>query len=621
MLSVSLILLPLVSCTKATQKEEATTALSTEIPLPAGTPDIGDSFADTSEMDFDFSNRDLDTSYTPTATVNLSDSGSSVTGTGVQINGNQITLTQKGTYLISGSLSNGSLKIAADTEEKLRVVLSGASITCQDGPALYIESADKVFLTLADGSENFLSDGTAYAEDSTADTDSSSPDAALFCREDLTINGSGSLTVNGNCKHAIVSKDDLVITGGVLTVTAKKVGLNGKDCVKISGATVSITAGSDGIRSDNAEDANRGYIYIKDGSLTIDAENDAIQAESVLKIDGGTLTLKTNGGSANSSTDSGGNNRPSWGTTSSASQESCKALKAGSDILISGGSFVIDSSDDAIHSNGSISIKDGSFTMASGDDGIHADTALGIYGGSIVISKSYEGIEGSEIVIAGGSISLVASDDGLNAAGGNDGSSVNGRPGQGGFSSSVGKITISGGTLLVNASGDGIDSNGSITVTGGITLVSGPTNSGNGPLDYDGSATVSGGVFVALGSSGMAQSFSSAQNQGAIFTTFSTQQANTPLSLCDQDGNVILSFAPAKAYQSAVITAPKIQSGNTYTLVAGGTLAELDANGYVADTSISGGTTLATISMTSNLYGSSGGMGGMNPPPGGGRPR
>ena len=617
LLSITLILIPLCSCTKTYPGEEAT---NNNLPLlPEGTPDLSDSFADVSEMDFAFSNRDLETSYDPTATISLSDGGSSFTGTGVSVNGDLITLSQKGTYLISGSLSNGSVKVAVDTEEKIQLVLSNASITCADGPALYIESADKVFVTLADGTENLLADGSSYAVTESADSDSSAPDAALFSREDMTINGGGSLTVNGNYKHAVVSKDDLIVTGGKLTVNAKNVGLSGKDCVKICGADISITAGSDGIRSDNAEDENRGYIYIRDGSLDINAENDAIQAETVLKIEGGSFHLKTNGGSANASTDAGGNFRPGWGSTSaSSSTESCKGLKAGSDILISGGTFTIDSSDDAIHSNGSISISDGDFTMASGDDGIHADTALGIYGGKLSISKSYEGIEGSEIVIAGGNISLVASDDGLNAAGGNDGSSMGGRPGQGGFSSSTGKITISGGYTLINASGDGIDSNGTVTVTGGVTLVSGPTNNGNGAFDYDGSATVSGGILIALGSSGMAQSFTSAQNQGAIFKTFAAQSANTPLTLCDQDGRVIVSFAPAKAYQSAVITAPDIQSGNTYTLVAGGTVASTDVNGYAENTTLTGGTTLASISMTSNLYGSSGGMGGMQPPGGGG---
>lgn len=616
LLTLALISFSLSACKKGISTEETATG-ETLPPLPEGTPDLSDSFADVSEMEFDFSNRDLETSYTPTATVTLSDSGSSYTGNGVSISGNQITLSAKGTYLISGSLSNGSIKVSASTEEKLHLVLSNASVTCSDGPALYVESADKVFVTLADGTENLLADGSSYTV--TESADSSAPDAALFSREDMTINGSGALTVRGNYKHAIVSKDDLVITGGKLSITAKNVGLNGKDCVKICGTDLSITAGSDGIRSDNTEDTNRGYVYIKDGDLEINAENDAIQAETVLKIEGGSFNLKTNGGSANSSTDAGGNFRPGWGSTSSSSStESCKGLKAGSDILISGGVFSIDSSDDSIHSNGSISISGGDFTVASGDDGIHADTALGIYRGDIRISKSYEGIEGSEIVIAGGNISLVASDDGLNAAGGNDGSSMGGRPGQGGFSSSTGKITVSGGYTLINASGDGIDSNGTVTVTGGITLVSGPTNNGNGSFDYDGSATVSGGILIALGSSGMAQSFTSAQNQGAIFTAFTTQQANTSLSLCDQNGNVIVSFAPAKAYQSAVITAPGIQSGSTYTLVAGGTLAAIDANGYAEGTTITGGTALATVTMTSNLYGSSGGMGGGMQPPGGG---
>jgi hypothetical protein len=177
------------------------------------------------------------------------------------------------------------------------------------------------------------------------------------------------------------------------------------------------------------------------------------------------------------------------------------------------------------------------------------------------------------------------------------------------FGNGVGEIIISGGTLIVNASGDGIDSNGTITVKGGVTLVSGPTNNGNGALDCQSGATVSGGVFIALGSSGMAQGFSNAENQGSICTSFSACNGGTPFALCDSEGKAIVSFTPKKTYSSAVVSAPEIQAGNTYTLVAGGTVENADENGFAHNAIIDGGNTLAEIKMVTLVFGT-GGMGG-----------
>lgn len=581
--------------------------------------------SDTSGMDFEFSNRDNQAAYPEAGAthITMSDTTSCVDGNGATASGANVTITAAGTYIVSGSSSNARITVEIPTADKLRIVLDGVSVTSSDGPALYIKSAEKVFLTLADGTSNLLADGTSY-ELTDGDT---TLDAALFSREDITINGSGSLTVNGNYKHGIVSKDDLIITGGTLNVTANNVGLCGKDCVKISTADITIDAGTDGIRSDNAEDAERGYVYVESGTLNIIAGNDGIQAETVLNVAGGTFTIATGGGSANASSRGGNDWNPMWGmwggSSSSANEESAKGLKASSDILISGGTFTIDSSDDSIHSNGTVSIADGSFTIKSGDDGIHADTDLGISGGTMVITKSYEGIEASKIVISGGNLALVASDDGLNAAGGNDQSAMGGRPGMGSFTRATGEIVITGGYLLVNASGDGVDSNGTITISGGVTLVSGPTNSGNGALDYEASATVTGGVFIALGASGMATGFTNADNQGAILISVGSQGASKSLAICNEDGTVLASFTPVKSYQSAVITAPGIESGKSYTLVVGATVANADSNGYAQNTTCTGGTTIATLNMNGLIYGSSGGMGpgGMKPGGMGGRPR
>ena len=595
-----------------------------QVSSSSGTP------AEIENMDMSFSNRDNESNYTENGAtiITFSEDSIDISGIGVTKDENRITITKAGTYILRGSSENTALVVRASDTDKIQIVFDGVSLSNPDGPAVYIACADKVFITLSDGSVNTLSDGNSYE----ITEDETTLDAALFSREDLTINGNGTLSVSGNYKHGVVSKDDLVITGGNITVTAKNVGLNGKDAVKITNATIDITAGSDGIRSNNTEDTERGFIYIESGNITIEAENDAIQAETALQIDGGSFLLRSEGGSANASTNNDGSWNSGWGgwggfggsigsSSSSSTAESAKGLKAGAALIINGGEFDIDSSDDALHTNGDITITNGTLHISSGDDGIHADDTLLISGGVLDISKSYEGIEATYITISGGNISLVASDDGLNAAGGNDSSAMGGRPGQNMFSQGTGSITISGGYLLVNASGDGVDSNGTLSVTGGVTLVSGPTNSGNGALDYGSSASISGGIFIAVGAQGMATGFTSAENQGAILTSVSTQSAGKTLCICDENGNVLASFTPAKSYQSIVVSAPGIEKGNTYTLVSGAEIEGADENGFAENTTKSGGTTIAEIEMISSIYGSSGGMGGFGDFGGGSRPR
>ncbi|MGN1386974.1 MAG: carbohydrate-binding domain-containing protein [Bacillus sp. (in: firmicutes)] len=531
--------------------------------------------ADTTEMDFTFSDKDLSGEYDESEAVDISKNASEP-------------ITAAGTYVLTGNITDTVITVAAGDEDKVQIVLDNVTLENAEGPAIYIQSADKVFITVKDGTTNTISDGTSY---SMIDGETT-VDAAIFSKADLTINGSGTLSVSGNYKHGIVSKDDLVVTAGNLNVTSQKVGLNGKDCVKIGSSNVNIAAGSDGIRSDNEEDTSRGYIYLEGATVNITAENDGIQAETVLNSNGADVTINAGSGSENSLTDT---------------EESYKGMKAGSDILISGGNYTINSQDDGIHSNNTISITDGTITLSSGDDGIHADTDLSISGGTIDIIKSYEGLEGTRILISGGTISLVASDDGLNAAGGNDSSAMGDRPGQGNFSSSTGEIVISGGYISVDASGDGIDSNGSLEISGGITLVSGPTNNGNGALDYDSSATITDGVLIALGSSGMAQSIASSGNQGVLDYTFSSQSAGTTFLVSDSDGNVVVSFTPAKAYECAVVTAPGIQVGSTYSVVVSAAVSGADENGYAEDSSYTDGIILGSSEASSGSSGSSGG--------------
>ena len=559
--------------------------------------------ADVGGMDLGFTDRDSDGSYdeSEAVTVTLSDSGSTVSGAGAAADDRGVTVSSAGTYIVTGTLSDGRINVSAGEKDKVQLVLRNVSVTCSDGAALVIASADKVFVTLDPGSENSFSDGAERGEDDTK------ADGAIFSKSDLTVNGSGSLSATGNYKHGIVSKDDLVVTGGNITVKAVKAGLCGKDCVKISGGSIKVDAGSDAIRSDNNENAAKGYVYICGGTLDLTAGNDGIQAVTLLEATGGEINIVSGGGSANAVTERNdrpggfpGGGRPGWDTgRTETDEESAKGLKSDSALTVSGGSVTIDSKDDGIHSNGSVSVTDGVIRISSGDDGIHADKSLSVSGGEITVEKSYEGLESADISLSGGRISVTASDDGINASDGSGNSMM-------GAAQDV-SLVISGGYIFVDAGGDGIDSNGAINVTGGVTLVSGPTSDGDGALDYETGAAVTGGILIAAGSSGMAEGFTSAEGQGAMLVKLSQQSAGTTLVLCNSDGKAMLSFTPGKQYSSVVITAPGIASGKTYTIVTGTEVSGADSNGYALEPEYSGGSTAATVKMTSDIYGSPGG--------------
>ena len=579
--------------------------------------------ADSTQFDLTFTDRELAGTWTEKSAVTITGTGKScqISGKGAALDGTTLTISDEGVYVLSGEFTDMLIVISAGSKDKVQIVLNSATIASSNGPAIYAQKADKVFITLAEGTDNLLSDGEDYAV-SDGDT---TLDAALFSRTDLCINGKGALTVKGNYKHGVVSKDDLIIVSATLTVEASSTALDGKDCVMMTGVSATITAGSNGVRSDNTEDATRGYVYIQDSTLAITAGSDGVQAETLLRADNAIMTITTGGGSGEASTSS---SEYDWwggwgwsGSTSSTSEGSWKGLKSTADIEINGGAFVIDSKDDCLHANNDLTITDGLFTLSSGDDGIHADNELLISGGEIVISQSYEGIEASKLTISGGRIDITASDDGLNAAGGADGSASADRWGRGMFSNGVGEIIISGGYIHIAASGDGIDSNNTILVSGGVTLVSGVNSSANAAFDYDGEATVTGGVLVATGGSGMAQSFTSAENQGCMLFGINGAQANINIAIVGPDGQVVAAYTPVNSYSAVVVTAPGLQVGNTYSVVMQADIDGMDEHGFAMDAAYTGGTNLGSIEMTSSIQGGSGHSMGGGGGGGGGRNR
>lgn len=527
---------------------------------PSGMPTV--------TYDQDDLNADWDSAAVSTVTLN----GNAILfdGTGATVDGTRITITAAGTYRITGTLDDGQIVVETDDAEIVRLILDDASVTCSDSAPLYVMNAEKTVITLAKGTENLLADGAVYAYE---DAESDEPNAAVFSKDDLTINGEGSLTVTARYNNGIASKDDLKITGGTITVHAVNDGIKGKDSVAIRDGTIRIEAGGDGIQATNDEKAEKGYVSLEGGTLVVVAGADGIQAETTLGISGGTVTVTSGGGSANSNTqDTWGQWNAQTTVDDSTTSDSAKALKAGSAVFITGGTITIDASDDAVHANGVITINGGTFQISSGDDGMHADTSLEINGGTIDIATSYEGIESAIIVINDGTIHIAARDDGVNVAGGNDGSSVNGRPGQNQFASSGDYyLTINGGYLYVDAVGDGIDVNGQFDMTGGTVLVNGPTNDGNGALDYDGTFTITGGFLVAAGSAGMAQAPGTTSTQYSVMVTYASAQAAETMVHIESAGNEdILTFVPAKTYRSLLVSSPELTKGSDYTVYSGG---------------------------------------------------
>lgn len=602
---------------------------------------------DAAVLDLDYSDRDQDASYDDESSTRILLSGMSATveGSGAEAEGSTVTITTEGTYLVSGELDDGQLVVDTSEDAKVQVVLAGSSIHNEDGPALYVRQADKCFITLADGSTNTLTDGAQYA----LEDDSDEPYATLFSRDDLTINGAGTLQVTSSYRHAICSKDDLVITGGSYVIDAAEDALRGRDCVKIRDGNFTIAAQGDGIKSNNDTDATRGFVSIDGGAFDITAGDDGVQSVTYLRVAGGQMKVV--------------------------------------------------SDDDAFHSDLEIILAGGEMTVDAGDDAFHAETKLVVDEGTVDVSSCYEGYEAEKVYVNGGSSRIVASDDAVNAssasldddaevdvasssdapdAGGappdgtvsSDGSmtpstsdgeeprtppdqdgsmgdptvgngpfpgdedstpdkdeAVNGnepddvmpggRAGEGmGGGMTAGDedclIQINGGYLVLDSTGDAIDSNGSVEISGGVLLVNGPTSNGDGAFDYDLAATVSGGTVLMLGSTGMAQNFTDG-TQPFAFSTTSSGTAGQSVAVVDDDGNVVVSLLATKEFEMVLASSPSFTEGGTYSLVIGGTVSNADDDGYTDEGTVSGGQSCEIIASTSPVTDRGGGGNVMGP--------
>lgn len=529
-------------------------------------------------------------------TIGFSDDGADISGDGVKADGTEITINKTGVYSLSGSCSDGRIIVDAGKNDNVTLMLNGLKLTNTKGSVIDCENADKLVLYTVGGTENTLSDSNYTSEDPDA------PDSTVFSRTDMIITGEGSLTVNGLFSDGIKSKDGLIIESGNIRVNSVDDGIIGRDYVAVQGGTVTVDANGDGIKSTNDTDNSKGYITITDKCvLDITSENDGIQAESTITVNGGTIKISAGGKAADAEVKQNENpfdrDRTSTGTVSNA--ESNKGLKAKSDIKISGGNIDIKSADDSIHSNANVAIDGGTFTLSSCDDGIHADESLQISDGIITIVKSYEGLEGKNIDIIGGTIEVNSADDGLNAAGGDNGEFF------GYTDDSIDYyISISGGDITVNSEGDGIDSNGTVAQSGGNVTVYGPTMPDNGALDYEKSFAVSGGTLMAFGSLGMAQAPDTLSQP--CLSIYAQAQADSTIEVRDENSNVILTTVIPKPAESLIFSSDKFKIDTNYGIYANN---ELLAT-VTAQNGISGG------GANGNGFGNGGGFGGRQRPGG-----
>lgn len=498
--------------------------------------------------------------------IALADNSTEISGNGVSIVENVLTITTAGTYNISGSLSDGQIIVNTEDNEIVRLILNGVDIKNSSSAPIYVLAADKVMIVLAENSINKLSDGSAYSPLGLGEDE---PNAAVFCMSDLTIDGSGTLDIKGNYNDGIACKDGLLISSGTITIDAVDDGIRGKDYLVIYDGNITINCGGAGIKSDNSDDATKGFITIENVDFNINSGGEAIDAVKDIEIKYGTFDITSGGKGLN-------------GTVSTS---------------ISSGVFTITSSDDAIHSNGNVTIDNGFFTISSGDDAIHADYDVVINDGEINITKSYEGIESTsgDITINGGKIHIVSTDDGLNIASGGDN-------GPSGNPSGDYYLNINDGYIVVNAGGDGVDANSSVVMNGGTLIVSGSTASSNSALDYDGTFKMNGGFLVATGTSRMAEAPSSSSSQNSLLANFSsTYGTDNIIHIENQNGEELLTISPTKSYQSIAFSSSSLVTGESYDIYLGGSSTGTEIDGLYTDGTYSSGTKYSTFTISGKV--------------------
>ncbi|MBP6995207.1 MAG: carbohydrate-binding domain-containing protein [Phycicoccus sp.] len=357
---------------------------------------------------------DVDYDAASAITVTLADAGTTASGAGVSVDGASVTITDPGTYVLTGTLSNGTVVVDSAAEGKVRLVLDDASVTNSAGAAINVVAADEVVVVLAEGSTNVVADGTGY--DTSAED---APNAALFSMADLTLGGTGSLTVTGNTNDGLASKDGLVILGGTITVTAVDDAIRGKDYVIVEDGVLDLTSEQDGLKSDNDTAGSLGGIEVHAGAITIKAGDDGIHAEGAVTISGGTVTVAraTEGLEGSDITISGGEIsvtssddgiNGTTGTSTGGGGGGGGMGDDGSRVVISAGTLTINAEGDGLDSNGSLEISGGTTTVfgpsGNGNGSLDSNGGISVTGGTLIAAGSAGMAEAPE---AGSSQSFV----------------------------------------------------------------------------------------------------------------------------------------------------------------------------------------------------------------------
>lgn len=497
----------------------------------------------TSESDL-FSERDLNPDYSaPDTTINLTGDGAEIKGAGAKADGSKITISQEGIYLISGTLNDGQIIVDADGA-KVQLVLSNATINCSNSSAIYAPNAKKTFITLADGTKNVLADGTSYIF---ADAEKSEPDAVIFSKDSLTINGTGELEITGNYNDGIHSKDDVVITGGKITVNAVGNAIKGKDYVAVADGELNLTAGQDGIKSTNIDDTSLGFVYAEGGTFNITADGDGIQAETLFTATDGTFNITSGGGSSASTKvhtdDFGGGFGGGFGKGGGFNKDDMPELPEDFNIEdfkdfnfedfenfnpedfgdfnpedfknfnpedFNPENFEMpdnseqlaltteNSEDDSetistkgIKASAGINITGGTFNINSAGDSIHSNAYVTVSGGDFTLDSGNKGIHADNTaIINGGAVNITKSYEGIEAT----------------------VITVNDGTIEIVASDDGFNSSDGVTIQSGMGTYSEDiqlninggfvyVNASGDGLDSNGDITITGGTLIVDGPS------------------------------------------------------------------------------------------------------------------------
>lgn len=576
-----------------------------------------------------FTERDLAGTYEESGAVYVTLSDDGITGEtdGVVIDGQMVTITAEGTYIFSGTLSEGQIVVDADNA-KVQIVFDNVDITCASSAAVYVKSAEKVFVTLAEGSQNTLRNTDEYVA-----IDDNNIDAVIFAKSDLTSNGTGSLTIVSAEGHGIVSKDDLKITGGTYDITAAGHALSGKDSVRIADGTFILTAEKDGIHAENADDEEKGYIYIADGDFTITSDGDGMDASNIVQIEDGTLDITAGGGAANSlkthesdmpggpgggmpqnGEKLDGESMPQMGekpdgenmtemgkrpdgttppekpsqTDQSDTADETAAPDNATDHQSSSAETTEDTTTDesgtstkGIKAGGGMYLNGGTYQIDSADDSIHSNANITIADGTYTLATGDDGVHADDaLIVNGGTITVTESYEGLEglAVTINDGT-IDITASDDGINTAGEKMELNGGYIHILAGGDGVDSNGDLTINGGEIYIDGPSDNGNSAIDYGdrSSAYVNGGTLVAIGSSGMAEVMSDSSKQKVLMVKLGEQMEAGNVVLTDSEGNVIVSYTALKTYDCVIISTAEVESGATYTLTTSGTTTEVTA--------------------------------------------